>query len=106
MKFPSTSNPIITKGDLERGSIIRYFVKHTSRQTVTEINSEQYNIFKNNPYYIVVKLPWIIVGPLSSDGSGKLSVDEQNLKIINYYNKKMHGLNRKLRDTLEYYTGT
>lgn len=92
---PVRYKPRIVQSDIERGSIIRYFAKHVSRPTITEVNIEQYNFFKTNPYYIVVKLPWIIKGTVSV-------VEEQNQKILNYYNKRMPGLHRIIRDLLEY----
>ena len=96
---PVRCKPRIVQSDLNRGSFIRYFVKHVSRPKITEINIEQYNFFKTNPYYIVIKLPWIIKGNVEF-------IQEQNQKIIDFYNKRMPGLHRIIKDLLEYATPT
>lgn len=109
MNFPTSTKPKITKTDIERGSIIRYFAKNISRPTVTEISPEQYNMFKSNPYYVTVKLPWIIKGnlfPSVVDGRQILSIEEQNRKIIDFYGKQIPELKRKLRNLLEFATPT
>lgn len=109
MNFPLSTKPKITKSDIERGSIIRYFAKNVSRHMVTEISSDQYNIFKNNPYYVTAKLPWIIKGnlfPSVVDGRQVLSIEEQNRKIIDFYGKQIPELKRKLTNLLEFATPT
>ncbi len=44
--FPIATKPKVTQADVDRGSIVRYFVKGISKTNVVEINAEQYNIFK------------------------------------------------------------
>ena len=103
--FPIATKPKVTQADVDRGSIVRYFVKGISKTNVVEINAEQYNIFKRNPYYTVVKLPWILKGnlfPSVMNGIPVLSIEEQNKKILDFYAKRMPELSRKLTNFLEY----
>ena len=103
--FPIATKPKVTQADVDRGSIVRYFVKGISKINVVEINAEQYNIFKRNPYYTVVKLPWVLKGnlfPSVMNGIPVLSIEEQNKKILDFYAKRMPELSRKLTNFLEY----
>jgi len=103
--FPKATKPKVTQADVQRGSIVRYFAKGVSKSAVTEIDVEQYNIFKNNPYYTVVKMPWVLKGnlfPSVVNGKPVLSIEEQNKKILDFYAKRMPELKRKLKNFLEY----
>lgn len=107
--FPIATKPKVTQADVDRGSIIRYFVKGISKATAVEVNVEQYNIFKRNPYYTVVKLPWVLKGnlfPSIVNGVPVLSIEEQNKKILDFYAKRMPELRRKLKNFLEYASPT
>ncbi len=50
--FPIATKPKVTQADVDRGSIVRYFVKGISKTNVVEINAEQYNIFKRTSFSI------------------------------------------------------
>lgn len=105
MMTPISTKPRVTKLDVARGSITRYFIKHVSRHQILEIDAGQYNFYKNNPYYIAIKLPWVVAGNLFSstkNGQPVLSIEEQNKKIVDFYDKRMSGLSRKLQNLLEY----
>jgi hypothetical protein len=107
--FPIATKPKVTKTDIQRGSVVRYFAKGISKHNVVEIDAEQYDIFKNNPYYTTVKLPWIIKGnlfPSVKNGIPVLSIEEQNRKIIDFYAKRMPELKRKLKNLLEFASPT
>jgi hypothetical protein len=105
MNSPVSIKPRVTQLDVVRGSITRYFIKHVSRYQVLEINLEQYNMFKENPYYITVKMPWVVAGnlfPSVVNGNVLPSIEEQNQKIVNFYVKRMPELKRKLTNLLEF----
>jgi hypothetical protein len=90
---------------MDKGSITRYFIKHISQHNIIEINLEQYNTFKNDPYYITVQFPWVIKGTVFSytiNGRRVLSVGEQNKKIVEFYSKRMPGLERKIKNLTQF----
>jgi len=96
MSTPLDVRPIITSTDITRGYVTRYFAQASSTRRIYEIDKQQYNTFSLDPYYTTVKLPWVLVDDgISTAGS-------KNTKVIEYYNKKIPGLNRKLRNTVEY----
>lgn len=102
--IPISYKPRILQSDINNGSIIRYFVKHISLHNIVEISKEQFSTFKNDPYHIAIQIPWIISGYLFStkvNNINVLSVEEQNRKIVNFYNKRMPGLDRKLKNLME-----
>lgn len=105
MQTPSEARPKITELDIRRGYIKRYFVQLISTKKIYEVDKTQYDFFSANPYYSVMVLSWIIAGDINTtvvDNYTKLGIIDQNNNIIEYYNKKMSGLNRKLRNPLEY----
>lgn len=109
MKSPISTKPRVTQLDIVRGSITRYFIKSISRYQVLEINREQYNIFKDNPYYVTAKMPWIVAGnlfPSVVNGRPVPSIEEQNKKIIDFYGTRMPELKRKLKNLLEFASPT
>lgn len=109
MISPISYKPIVTDRDLKFGSITRYFAKYVSSHGITEIDKQQYTILKSNPYYITIEIPWIITGNLypASVGRNKIfSIQEQNKKIVDFYDKKLPGLSRKLKNLLEYASPT
>lgn len=59
---PLANKPKILKKNIDDGYVIRYFVRHVSSRTITEIDQEQYNIFKTNRLYETVTIKWFIVG--------------------------------------------
>lgn len=93
MATPVEVRPIITNTDIVRGYVTRYFAKSVPSRKIYEVTKEQFNIFAKDPYYTVIELPWIIVD--------KDAITKNN-KIIEHYNKKMSGINRKLRNPNEY----
>ena len=109
MSTPLDARPIITEADIRRGSVLRYFAQSVSTRKIYEIDRVQFNIFKKDPYYVTLQLPWIITGKLEStvvNNNTVLGVREQNERIVNFYNRTMPGLTRKLRDPLEYFIET
>jgi len=97
MTIPLEARPILTDVDIRRGSVLRYFAQSVSTRKIYEIDRNQFNIFNRDPYYVTVQLPWVIV-----ENAVTLSVSEQNTRIIDFYERTMPGLARKLRNPLEY----
>lgn len=58
--------PIITKEDIDRKRITRYFVRQANHKDgmIVEIDKQQYDGLKNHPMYQVIEMPWRIAGPL------------------------------------------
>lgn len=109
MISPINSRPIVTKEDIQRGSIVRYFVKFISRPQIFEVNLQQYKIFEKDPYYISIKMPWIVAGnlfPVNMGNKEILSVEQQNKKIVEMHDKQLPGLRRIIRNYLEFATPT
>ncbi len=109
MMTPMNTKPRVTQLDVARGSITRYFIKHMSRHQILEIDAGQYDYYKDNPYYITVKLPWVVAGnlfPTTRNGLPVLSIEEQNRKIVDFYENRMMGLSRKIRNFLEFASPT
>jgi len=96
MSTPLDIRPIVTSDDLTRGYITRYFAQHISTRRIYEVDRSQYNTFSLDPYYITTKLPWVLINDKLSPPAYK------NTKVVEYYNKQMPGLFRKLRNPEEY----
>lgn len=94
MITPLEARPKITNLDIQRGYTKRYFTQFVSTKKIYEIDKPQYDYFVSDPLYTTIQLSWIIT-------SGAETI-YKNIQIINYYNKKMIGLNRKLREPAEY----
>lgn len=60
---PVLYRPIITTLDAQRGYVTRYFARRRSdKYSIIEIDSNQYERFRNNPLYSTTRLIWRIVG--------------------------------------------
>lgn len=110
IRTPISIKPKITKDDVSNGFIKRYFAKTASSPTIYEINNTQYNYYKTDPYFQTLELMWLISGndenTTSTDGNIIYGVKHQNEKIVEYYNSKMPGLRRVLKNPLEFFNGT
>lgn len=109
MRTPIETRPRIITEQIQEETIVRYFVQLVSTRKIYEVDLDQYNIFVYNPYYIAIKLPWVIAGNKNTDtfnGKVRLGALDKNNNIIKYYNTKLPGLNRKLSNPLEYFVGT
>jgi hypothetical protein len=98
MTIPLEVRPILTDVDIRRGSVLRYFAQSVSSRKIYEIDNTQFNIFNKDPYYVTIQMPWVIV-----ENSVTTDVSEQNTRIIEYYERTMPGLKRKLRNPREYF---
>jgi hypothetical protein len=106
---PLSYKPKLTPSDITRGFITRYFAQNISTKKITEINRTQYEQFKFDSLYSVFTIQWIISGlandTISKDGKTLYGVRHNNTTTTNFYNNKYSGLNRILRNPLEYFIG-
>ncbi len=109
MTVPLSNRPKITQEDLFNGFVTRYFVRSISTNAITEIDSVQFGKFKSNPLYQTLELPWLIVGRAydSTSVDGKIVYGTQHKNIVTtiFYDKRMPGLARILREPLKYFNG-
>jgi len=109
MQTPLSNRPKITNKNIIDGQVIRYFTQHISTKAIIEIDSIQYEIFKNNPIFQLINFPWLISGlandTIAVDGKIIYGVKHRNTVSINFYNERMPGLSRLLRNPLEYFQG-
>lgn len=96
MSSPLEVRPIITSTDITRGYITRYFVQAIATRKIYEVDKPQYSTFGSDPYYVTIKLSWILV----DDSMG--TAESKNIKVIEYYNKTIPGLRNKLRNPKEF----
>lgn len=80
---PTPAPPIVSKQDIDRGLLDRYFVRPVNDTTfVVEIDEIQYEKFRNNPRFTTVQLRWKIIGKqeteISSTGVVNRGVREYN----------------------------
>lgn len=102
---PQSYKPKITESDMNAGSIARYFVKFISNPSIVEVDKDQYEYFKNNSYYTAIKIPWMITGNLNTvvtNNVERLGIEDQNKKIVQYFNQQLPGLNRKIKNFLQF----
>jgi hypothetical protein len=106
---PLSNKPKITTSDIVRGYVPRYFVQHVSLKKITEVDKLQYDSIKNDPMYLTLELKWVITGnsedSRSIDGTFIRGAKHQNTVSIDWYSKTMHGLERILRNPLEFFVG-
>lgn len=103
---PSFVKPVVTRSDVDRGMITRYFIRGVSDcSEVLEIDSTQFDDFKNNIRFVTVKLDWKIIGnPYSSItpyGATDLGVEDYNKKQVEIIDRRFGCLKNYIRDYLE-----
>lgn len=110
MTTPYTNKPKITQTDLINGYVMRYFVRNVSTREVIEIDKKQYEAFKNNVLYEKLDLQWRITGfandIVSTDNKIIYGTKHSNTVTTQFYDKRLPGLQRILRNPLEYFQGT
>jgi len=99
MQTPFETRPIISSLDIRRGYVKRYFTQMNSTRKIYEIDKDQYAVYTTDPNYTTISLSWII------DATDPTDTSIKNTNIIIYYNKKMPGLSRKLRNPFQYIGG-
>ena len=109
MRTPLSNRPKITKDDILRGYVARYFVQHVSIPKIVEVDKNQHELFKRDPYYKTITINWIIGGYaydiVSVNGNFIYGAAHQNTVSVNWYTKTMNGLDRLLSNPLEYFQG-
>ena len=96
--------PTISKEDIDKQSITRYLAKRSNdvSSEIIEIDENQYNILRNVPLYITVKIPWRITGTLD-DSPSYVGVITANTRAIENADRIMPGVKNKLVNPLQYY---
>lgn len=106
----NTNKPKITQADINNGYVMRYFVRNVSTKVVTEIDKKQYETFKNNVLYEKLELQWRITGfannILATDNNIIYGTKHSNTVTTQFYEKRLPGLQRILKNPLEYFQGT
>jgi alpha-tubulin suppressor-like RCC1 family protein len=109
MTTPYSNRPKVTQADTRNGFVIRYFVRNISTKAITEIDLKQYEVFKRNVLYQTIQFQWVISGfandILSTDNKIIYGTRHRNTVTTDFYEKKMPGLKRVLRNPLEYFQG-
>ena len=108
MTTPLSNRPKITQRDISLGYVIRYFVQNVSIPKIIEIDEKQYNVFTRDTHYKAIKLNWLITGNANDiyTSTGIIyGTRHKNLTTINWYSKKLIGLDRVLQNPLEYFQG-
>lgn len=107
-EFPAHSNPIVTKSDLTRGYITRYFVRPISEPDfTTEVDQDQYSKFIRNDRFICASVNWKIVGKkettVDKDGIIKYGTIDFNKNLIKKADLTFGGLTRYIDNYEEFW---
>lgn len=109
LSAPVSNRPTITNNDVLAGYITRYFIKPISTNKVIEVDKKQYDMFKNSAFYESLEMKWVIGGYnkdiTTADGHIVYGAGHRNEVSLDFYDKKMPGLKRILRNPLEYFSG-
>ena len=106
---PQSNRPKITEQSIANGYLMRYFVKQVSSQKIVEVDKKQYDVFRNNAFYESLEMKWVISGYnkdiTTTNGQVVYGAGHRNEVSLDFYDKKMPGLKRILRNPLEYFSG-
>jgi len=109
MNTPYSNKPKITQDDISNGFVKRYFVRNISTKLITEVDKNQYVSFQSNPLFELLEIPWIITGfakdTVATDKQPIYGTEHKNTVTINFYEIRLPGLSRVLRNPLEYFQG-
>jgi hypothetical protein len=110
MISPLSNKPKITQSDIDRTYVMRHFVQNTSTKQIVEVDKRQYEIFKTKAFYVLLDFKWVITGEANNitaiDGTTIYGTRHKNQTSIEWYNRRMPGLNRILVNPLEFFYGT
>lgn len=103
---PVVALPIVTQQDAQNGFLDRYFVKAANQsELIVEVDKAQYDIFKQNPRFVVVKLKWKIKGKIETTttpyGVKLIGVRDYNTALVAKEDLTFNGLARYINN----YTG-
>lgn len=105
---PQQVFPTITQSDSDTGYIMRYFIRQANDKTfVTEIDTKQYERFKENPRFIVTEVKWKIVGKLETikynTGANLYGVKDQNRITVANVDLTFGGLRNYITDYAQFW---
>lgn len=99
--------PLITKVDIEREYITRFFVyRVTNPVELFEVNRSIFSTFKSNVLFDGLEVKWIIRGSKIERKTPHIpSVYEANTLSIQFASEKNPYIVHKLQNIFEYYSG-
>lgn len=105
---PQRVLPIITQSDADVGYFMRYFIRPANDKTfITEIDTKQYERFKENPRFILAEVKWKIVGKLEtikySTGANLYGVKDQNRIAVANTDLTFGGLRNYITDYAQFW---
>lgn len=110
LDIPKTIVPSPTPADYESSFIERYFIQRVNDTYgfVYEINKNEYNTIKSNPYWLTQIVNWRISGPLNEVYSdGGLLIDKgvinSNKANIADASKKLKNIGLHLTNVLQFH---
>ena len=105
--YPVYNKPLPQKNDYETGFIYRYFVKKINDKTIYEISKENYVDVSPN-IYAKISIEWKLTGKKYNVFQNKIKiydgVYDHNIAQINKYKQYLPGLEKILRNPLEFWT--
>lgn len=95
IKFANEKFPNIREKDYKNGFITRYFFRQVNNPSakIIEVDKKQWVSFQSDPFYIKVKLDWLISGD-------REYVYNSNLKSIITADKTISGIRKLLENNL------
>lgn len=108
-EFPEPFVPIVTKKDAENKFINRYFVKKANEPSlIYETNKSTFETFSKNPFFVTVKLKWVVVGKKDSylkagTSIQFLGVADLNEREVSKADLTFGGLFNYIKDYLEFW---
>ncbi len=105
---PTPVMPVVTQSDAENGFLDRYFIKAANQsELIVEVDKDQYNLFKNNPRFIVAKIRWKIRGDVNTTttayGVKVLGVEDYNKNLVSRQDLTFKGLSRYINNYTAYW---
>jgi len=88
------------ESDYSNGFFNRYFLKRHFQDIITEVTKSTFENAKSE-YYIAIKIPWKITGPLRDSGITK-GVLDTNQRLVLLMEKDMVGISTYITDYTEY----
>ena len=105
---PTPSLPIVSKSDIDRKFLDRYFVRSVSdKNLVVEVDQLQYEKFKENPRFVTTRLKWKIVGKKETEttdfGAVNPGVEDYNKEQVSKADVIFKTLHRYITNYTEYW---
>jgi hypothetical protein len=105
---PAYYTPIVTQNDFDRGILSRYFTRQVNDlYYITEVDEKQYNLFKNNPRFIVTRVEWKIRGTRETvklkNGTNIFGVEDMNRILVADTDLTFGGLRNYISDYIQFW---